>query len=338
MNNRESGPDILRCMAVFFVTGLHAFLYIGFYDQPQVGVGIWLADCLRWLFFGCIGIFMMLTGYLKSAKKPDRRYWTSLIPILIGYALTCVISYPIRHFLLGEKLSLLEWLKNFCTFSNYAWYIEMYIGLLLISPLLNLALEKLQTPRQLIGFAIAALCVTGLPSIAEDSWFPDYWEALYPFTYYILGAVIRRLQPKLPPLLCIGMALAWIGTMGAFSVFSTDGTFTDGFVQEYGDFWVTVMVFLVFLCFYRIRLAPRPAKIMAWLSGGCFEGYILSRLFDVWIYDQIPQWHRTRYFPLALLCITVPVFFISVLAGKGTHFLAEQLSKPLRKQVLEKTK
>ena len=107
--------------------------------------------------------------------------------------------------------------------------------------------------------------------------------------------------------------------------------FAGGLVQEYGSFWVTVMVTLIFLTLYRVQLKPGLAKVTAWLAGGCFEGYILSRLFDVWIYAQFPQWHSPRYYPVLLLCVTVPVCLASVLLGKGTHVLAELLSKPFYK-------
>ncbi len=338
MNNRESGPDILRCFALFCVTGLHAFLHNGFYYQPQAGFLMLISDCLRWMFYGCIGIFMMLTGYLKSHKKLSRSYYLSLIPILIGYVLTCFISFPVRHFLLDEQLTLREWAENLFTFGNYAWYVEMYIGLLLISPILNLALDQWKEPKHLLIVVGVAFCLTALPSITNENWIPDYWEALYPFTYYIIGAVIRRLQPKINFWLGAAVSAIWIGIMGVITLKVSTGNFFDGLKQEYGSFWVTIMVTLIFLTFYKVRLRPGLAKASAWLAGGCFEGYILSRLFDVWIYAEFPQWHSPQYYPLLLLCITVPVCLASVLLGKGTHLLAEQLSKPLYKLASGKEK
>ena len=65
LGERESGVDLFRLLGLLFVNGLHAFLYNGFYYEPQVGVAIWVADSFRWLFFGCNGMFMLLTGYLK---------------------------------------------------------------------------------------------------------------------------------------------------------------------------------------------------------------------------------------------------------------------------------
>lgn len=332
MKQRESGLDILRLMALFFVNGVHSFLYNGFYSQPQVGAGMWVANCLRWTCYGCIGLFLMLTGYLKSQKPLNRQYFFSLVPILLGYLLTCVISFPIRHFLLDDKLTLAEWIEKMFTFGNYAWYVEMYIGLLLISPVINLALGQLKTEKELKWAAAIAFCVTALPSVTKENWIPNYWTALYPFTYYVLGAVIRRLQPKVQPLEGIILTAFWVGAMGMISLLSTDEGFSKVFTQGYGGFWVTVMVSLIFLSFYRVKLKPKAAKIAAWMAGGVFEGYILSRLFDVWIYGKFPQWHRPQYYPLILLVITLPVFLCSVLMGKGTHTLVELILKPFRRK------
>lgn len=337
MKNRESGLDLLRLMALFFVNGVHSFLYNGFYSQPQVGGAMWAANCLRWICYGCIGIFLMLTGYLKSQRKPDRKYFSGLIPILLGYLLTCLISFPIRHFVLNDTLTLAEWVEKGFTFGNYAWYVEMYIGLILVSPVINLALEQLKTRKELLWAAGIAFCVTALPSVTKENWIPNYWTALYPFTYYILGAVIRRLQPRIRVWEGIVMTAVWVGILGMISLLATDEGFSKGFTQGYGGFWVSIMVTLIFLTFYRVKLKPKAAKIAAWMAGGVFEGYILSRLFDVWIYGKVPQWHEPQFYPLILLVITVPVFLCSVLMGKGTHALVELILKPFRKKTPVKT-
>ena len=106
MRNREPGIDLFRCLGLLFVTGLHAFLYNGFYSEIQGGVLMWSATSIRWLFSGCNGMFMLLTGYLKGGKPINRKYFHGLLTVLTGYGLTCLISYPIRFLILGERDSL----------------------------------------------------------------------------------------------------------------------------------------------------------------------------------------------------------------------------------------
>lgn len=281
-----------------------------------------LPNTFRWLFYSCNGIFMLLTGYLKSSKPLSKAYYRSLVPILMGYLLTCVFSFPVRHFLLNEKLSLLEWFNKLMTFANYSWYLEMYIGLFLLAPFLNLAMNGLKNERQLLLLAGTMVVLTALPSITANNLIPDYWTALYPITYYVLGAVIRRLQLCLKPWIGLGGAFLVALGLGFVTLLTTDETMSKGFGQGYGGFWITCIVVLLFLGLYHVRLGKALSQILAWAAGGVFEGYILSRLFDVWVYARFPQWHHPEKYWLGFLCITLPIFFISLLLGKAVHTLA----------------
>ena len=130
---RQSGIDLIRITGLFFVVGVHQFLYNRFYYEPQVGFWMWSADVWRWLFFCCNCIFMMMSGYLRCNKTELHDCYRGLVPVLVGYTLCCTIIFPVQY-LLGERISIMEWITRFVTFGNYAWYIEMHIGLVLISP------------------------------------------------------------------------------------------------------------------------------------------------------------------------------------------------------------
>jgi surface polysaccharide O-acyltransferase-like enzyme len=250
--------------------------------------------------------------------------------------MTFVVSIPIRQLLLGERLTTLEWLNKIVTFANYGWYVEMYIGLFLLSPLVNLALEHMTEPKQLLLAAGTLAGLTALPSITALNIIPDYWTSLYPVTYYVIGAVIRRLQPKLPRWICFGgVALLAMG-LGFATLITSPKYFNDGFGQGYGGFWTTIMVTLLFLGFYQVRVERKAGKILAWMAGGCFEGYILSRLLDVWVYALLPQWHAPEKYPLLFVCVTIPIFILSLLAGKGVNSLTGLLMKQSAKTPVTK--
>lgn len=332
MEKRESGADLYRCLGLLFVNGLHAFWNNGFYFQSQEGLAMWAADIFRWLFFGCNGMFMLLTGYLKSEKPLGKGYYRGLVTVLVGYTLTCVISYPIRHFLLDDPADLLTWTERFFSFSNYAWYVEMYIGLILFSPVINLALEQLREPRQMLWLLGTMLVLTALPSLTPAPILPDYWTKLYPLTFYVIGAVIRRLRPKIPTWMGLLGAAAVAALMGTASILSTDGgIFSDGFEQGgNGGFLTTLMVSILFLGVYRFRAGPRLGRVLAWMSGGVFEGFLLSRLFDVWVYDAVSFWHTPEKYPLIFACVTIPVFLASVTVGHYVHKLAVFLARKIK--------
>ena len=55
----EAGIDLFRILGLLFVNGLHACLYNGFYNRPQIGGAMWVANTMRWLFYGCNAMFML---------------------------------------------------------------------------------------------------------------------------------------------------------------------------------------------------------------------------------------------------------------------------------------
>lgn len=336
MREREYGVDLFRCMGLLFVNALHACLYNGFYSEVQQGGMMWLANSFRWLFYGCNAMFMLMTGYLKSGSKWGKGYYKSLVAVIVGYILTCVISYPIRYYWLDEKLPLENWVKMFFTFSNYAWYVEMYIGLFLFSPILNLAVDSIHGNKRLWLLVLAMVCITSLPAETRVkgpggayALIPDYWSSLYPVTLYLIGAAIRKTKPGIPAWL--GLAVAAITAMGLgyASLFTATKGFSSGYSQGYGGFWIMIMVTGLFLGIYKLKLPAPMGKGLAWTSGGVFEGYILSRLFDVWIYGEVKQWHDPAYYLLMFLCITLPVFLISLTGGKAVHTLSAAITKGL---------
>lgn len=330
---RESGADLFRIMGLLFVNMLHACLYNGFYFEPQEGFAMWAANSVRWLVYGCNAMFMLLTGYLKSTSPWGKRYYKSLVAVLVGYVLTCVISYPIRYFCIGETDPLEVWLGRFIGFSNYAWYVEMYIGLFLFSPLVNLALDKIQEPKKLWMLTFGILIVTIGHSATPLDLLPNYSGAMYPLALYTLGAVIRRTKPQVPAWLGLGVAALTAMGLGLVSLKTAVDGFSSGFTQGYGGFWVVLMVAALFLGVYRLQAGETWGKVLSWLSGGVFEGYILSRLFDVWIYGTVKQWHSPEYYPLIFICVTIPVFVASLMAGKLVNTLSGAITRKLWKAV-----
>jgi surface polysaccharide O-acyltransferase-like enzyme len=141
-------------------------------------------------------------------------------------------------------------------------------------------------------------------------------------------AVIRKLQPNWNRPACLGLAAVTALWTGFATLISTDGKFSDGFGQGYGGFWITAIILLLFVGLYRVNPGEKVSKLLGWLSGGVFEGYLLSRLLDVWIYNTVPQWHTPAMYPVILVCITVPVFIVSILAGKLLHELALRICRP----------
>lgn len=322
MEKRESGLDLLRVVALLFVVIFHSYLNNGYYYETQKGPYMLLAGSLRWLSTCCVGLFLMLTGYLKSDRTGIRDCYHALAPVLLGYLIAAAISIPVRHFAFGDQQSLGVWVKRLFGFSAvyYGWYVEMYIGLTLLSPFLNLLLRQLREKKQLLGFAAVLLLLTALPGVTPLPVAPDFWRSMYPLTYYVLGAVIRRLQPKVRPWLALLTAILLAVGLGAATLVSTDGKLSEAFAQEFADLWITAITVCAFLSLYRLRLPSGWQKVFHLAAGGCYGGYLLSHLLDAWCYRCFPQWQTPAQYPKLFFAVTVPIFLTSLLAGKALQW------------------
>ena len=124
----------------------------------------------------------------------------------------------------------------------------------------------------------------------------------------------------------IGLALLICMGLATSSILTTDEGFSKGFTQGYGGIWTMLTAACVFLGLYRVQVGKGTAKVLAWLSGGVFEGYLLSKIFDIWTYPLAKQWHTPDKFWLVFLVITVPTFVCSLLLGKLVSMAAGAIS------------
>lgn len=135
------------------------------------------------------------------------------------------------------------------------------------------------------------------------------------FANYILGAIARRIQPKINPWLGIVGALTMSAILGAATVLSTDGKLSEALTWEFPDLWIAFIVVCLFVALYRVRIPSAISRILAFGSSGCYGGYLLSHLFDAWCYKLVPSWRTPEHYALIFFGITVPIFIVSLLLG-----------------------
>lgn len=321
MKERKAGLDLIRCGAMLLVVTFHSFLNNGYYFLPQSGFAMFLAGSARWCSTACNGLFLMLTGWLKSRETGIKACWKGLPAILAGYGIAAAISIPLRHFLLEDQHTLGEWVMMALGFRGvyYGWYAEMYVGLILLAPFINRLLNSLEKTAALVFLAVLVV-LTALPGTIP--FLPSYWRAFYPVTYYVLGAMVRRLDVRLSPWLGLTGVAVMSCVLGAVTVLSTEETIYEAASWEFGDLWIMGIALLIFLSCHHVRIPAGCGKLLKLGAGGCYGGYLLSHLLDASCYRLFPNWHRPEYYGLLFLCVTVPVFLVSMSAG----FLLERVA------------
>ncbi len=320
---RDLSLDLIRAVACFLVVSVHFFMYIGLYNHPMEGARMFLMTTARMGFMTCVPLFIMLTGYLCRKKTLSKRYYLSLVRILITYAL-CALVCRLFYLWQGEPLDVGIYFRTLLDFTGapYAWYIEMYIGLFLLIPFLNLIWNGLDRQGRLVLVA-TMLFLTTVPASLNIGRFivPDWWAVIYPISYYFLGAWVGEYQPRiswgrgLMQLAVVVLSAGILTYCGA-----KGGEFT---ANEFTGWAGPTTVLATFLTFVLLRQVPvdRAPKWLRWvISKGAelsLSIYLLSFCFDNLFYPKLNAvvWEVTDRMPY-FFTMVLAVYLCSALAAQ----------------------
>ena len=382
LKRRDSTLDIIRIVALFTVVSVHFFLYTGFYSTPYNaaegpiasvisaisngdadelnGLYLFIMFAMRTFLGVCVPLFIILTGYLMSKKTLSRAYYKGIRKTLIIFVLASVACFIFRVAYVKETYDVKEFffgILNF-THANYAWYVEMYIGLFLIAPFLNLAYNKLNTKRQkqvlVLSFVFLSTIPTALNIFNFDSadWWlhpnlddtyqklvPAFWLSIYPITYYFSGMYLREfgLRIKTKPLAALLGISVLVFT--AFNIYRAGGgNFKTGSYGYWYGFYPYIESVLLFELLRRIKTDNWNENVKYSLykvSDLVFGAYLMSWVTDKIIYDVLTKNVYGMFARLPYYFLTVPASFLGAislsfalnLGYKGVMKLYEKIKK-----------
>ncbi|MBE6612018.1 MAG: hypothetical protein E7632_05960 [Ruminococcaceae bacterium] len=335
LSKRSTALDITRIFALFSVISVHFFLNNEFYQTPLRGTSMFIMTLMRTAFMVCVPLFIMLTGYLMSRKEWSPSYYRGIVKTLAVYILASLACCLYKIFVLGRDLMPDDIFFSVLNYSgaNYAWYIEMYIGLFLLAPFLN-AMYRAQPSRRVKLVLIGTLLLlTSLPSVVNifnfyvrgwwerpvrsgeyQQFLPDWWTNLYPVTYYCMGAYLREYPVKLKKWVNLCLWGLSILLFGWFNYYRSCGR--DFVWAKYNDWYGlpnVIMTVLAFICLSTIRTDGWSVKVKAalmHLSDWCLGAYLLSYIFDNLIYVElnafVPEMpDRLVWYPTTVLLVLI---------------------------------
>lgn len=359
LQNRNASMDIIRIVAAFTVLSVHFFLHNGFYSQIVEGVPMYIMVLMRTLFSVCVPLFMILTGYLMSHKTLSRKYYSGISKTLIVFVLAtlaCMIFKAVHD---NEPLSLKSFILGTLDFTgaNYSWYIEMYIGLFLLVPFLNLAYNKLKNKRQKQVLVLTLVFLTIIPTLFNifnfdnPAWWsdpkssdtfaklvPSWWMGFYPIAYYFTGCYIREYGIKLKTRSMLVLFLLAILIFGTFNFYRSYGTtFKSGIYVYWYGFEPYILSVLLFVLLSRIKTdnMNEKVKFVLWKVSNLALGiYLISYIFDMLVYPMLNEKITTMTDRLPFYFVTVPIVFIcSMLASAVLNIVAKYIQIFFKKLV-----
>lgn len=338
MSKRNVSLDAIRVFAVFTVISVHYFLNCGFYNTPVIGKRMLIMTIARQFFMICVPLFIMLTGYLMSSKKLSKRYYLGIRKTLCTYILASIVCIIFKVTYMNKEYTIVTGILGILDFSasTYSWYIEMYIGLFLLIPFLNLMYTALNNKRQKQIMLITFLLLTSLPTITNiynfslESWWknptistdyqkilPDWWQGIYPLTYYFLGAYLKEYGLRMNRKISFFTLVILIGVGGGISFYRSYGAnFIGGPWTDYNSIitlLMTVLIFHIFLETNNLNKLPNFMKnLLKFLSNGALGAYLLSDIFDSIIYPYMSNRVYEFNYMFEYYFIIVPVVFVDI--------------------------
>ena len=288
---RDAGLDIIRSLAIAFVVCGHFFLHSAFNKTIFSGIDMFALGMGQTLFLTNVCLFMMLTGYLNINKQISKAYYKGGLRVLVSYFLLSVLTIFFRKYYLNDEYSLGQWLMKITDFSAipYAWYIEMWIGLFLLTPFLNILWKGIasKSNKQLL---IATLFImTALPDFTNRYGLylmPGYWySAAYPLIYFFLGCYTKEYQPTISK---------WYLGVGIIALCLLNPLFNFCFIHQHtmlhvvggpGGIVVIPLTTGIFLMFYQMKIqSERVKRMLKSISILSLDMYLVSYVFDALYY------------------------------------------------------
>ena len=366
IESRDSRLDLIRSLACFGVVSVHFFLNNGFYREHVEGKRMYFMVYMRMAFMFCVPLFMILSGYLMNQKKPEKSYYKRIGKVLYVYlmaSLFCEYGFFVMFDLFKRILKLdmgvqrvpgirkfVEDLLGFHA-APYSWYIEMYIGLFLLIPFLNVLYNHLETKRHKQILILSIVAVSILPTFvnyfnfSSIEWWkhpsavmengqryqtikilPNWWENLYPLAYYFIGCYIKEYGIKIKRWTNILLIFAALALSGTNALWRFRGACFESL--PWNNWWslpvflysVLIFIFLINLDLTKIPFfIKRVLFVISELSLGIF---LVSNVFDRIFYNAlIVKVHimpkRLEYYfvvaPAVFVCSGIIAYLINLI-------------------------
>ncbi len=302
IQKRNLNIDLIKVLAVFLVVLVHFFNRTNYYNLPLKSPFILFTTFIWSVAMACVPLFLITTGYLMKNAKYNKKFFMNLLRV-VGYYAAAVVVLTITDNQAHGLGLVRAFFVNLFTFNHYSWYVNMYIGLYLMTPMLNAAFESLKTKKnQLMVIGGCLFLITAPMTLAVFDKFlgvkvpdylrriiPNYWSVIWPFLYYFIGMFIQKYgetqNREIKNKYKIGLFLAII-----FNVLLIRTISSKTFVPEWGFLGIVLVSTLLFLIVINLKITIKNKAIntvIQFISKNTLSIYLLSWIADVKFYGII---------------------------------------------------
>ena len=297
------------------------------------------------LFISCVPLFLIVTGYLMTNKKVDKKHYMSIVQLYTLYLLASIATLFLFMFLHDQHFSVQEIIYKISAFKmvGYAWYVEMYIGLALLLPFMNIMFDQV-TKKQFTYLIGILLFMCSLPSFVNNAPFltdvfylPNFWVQMYPILYYSIGSYIRRYDVvkmlRKQDIWLMGLfnvAITLFGVAYNFHYANPYAGFTEGYYPSIVVVLQSVTLFLVLM-----RIPFKENRLVTAVAKVTLPMYLMSYMVDKTVYAQLLSMlgdgkKLINYMPVIVLFICVISFMAAYVLDKMNEAIWKVVSRITR--------
>lgn len=328
---REINLDIIRCLAVIGVLGVHFFLNTSYYQTPITNKRMVFMTGIRTILMCCVPLFLLLTGYLMSQKKVISIHYYKGIRHTLGiYILASICCLLYKNIFLGQRIGTIGALREILAFyaDGYSWYIEMYIGLFLLIPFLNILYSAISERAGKKLLICTLLFMTVAPTIFNSfgtKILPEWWEDLWPLLYYFIGGYIREYCPKINwKKNLILIVSSFLITISVNTYINYGNVYANSVANEWWGWMTFINSVLVFVFVKNLKTESLPVllkKIITKISQLSLGIYLCSWMADQYVYPIFNQYvpemdDKLNYYLLIVFIVFTIAFILAFIIDK----------------------
>ena len=295
-SKRNINIDIIKVVSLLLVIGVHFFLYTGYYSiNYSITNSIFIV--LRNICMACVPLFIIVTGYLNKNKVWSKKYYLNIGRVYLLYSLAMfILTLADNKYVINTTLFKTA-LINILNYKYYGWYITMYVGLMLIAPIINLAFKNIDESTRKYAITNIVLAIS-IPVTLADLFsnvrysmlahiLPNWWYYTWPLMYYIIGAVFSYNKNLIGDFFSNSKMLFWITLIISTSLYS----FIDIHWESLPHVNIFIVIITTFIFSWLLNLDINiPEKFkpgIIFISNNTLLAYLLSYIMDNIIYPYV---------------------------------------------------
>jgi len=339
---RLSNFDLLKIISMLFIVLGHVILHSGILNNTS---GM-IHNILEIIFFTLcvhVNIFILITGYFQIDREFKWKKLATLISKVVFYKISVSL---ILYFFFPFDVSLKDLLIELIPFNLESyWFIANYILLYLLSPYINMIINKLAGKELKKYILILILCFSLLPFLSLNLFTNNNGYTLYQFILmYSIGAFIKKenivekiKNIKLKKLkLFFAFILCIIINYGIFKFaqylsvknntffFNTISAMIYNHKLDYNNIFLIIQSISLFLLFSTFNIKN---KLISYISSSTLAVYIIhenpfmrQNLYRFFGFNNTYNYASSKIF-LDIIILVALIFVMSVVIDKILDYI-----------------